>query len=136
MYGHALTRGKKYIVKKEDSEKYRIIGNHGKALWISKYYFIEGNIEVPVLETWKFDDDLNEFDLVEVTLSFSDGSKRWCPVTTPQRLVNQFNKKMEPPGFNIRHLIITKTMNHDDIEKTLLHLDSNDELTEASKPLE
>jgi hypothetical protein len=105
-------------------------------LWISKYFFTEGNIELPLMETWKFDDDINDFDLVEVTLSFSDGSKRWCLVTTPQRLVNHFNKEMEPPGFNIRHLIITKTMNYDDIEKTLLYLDSNDELIEASKPLE
>ncbi|WP_040952708.1 hypothetical protein [Gorillibacterium massiliense] len=135
VYGHALTRGNKYIVNKEDEEKYRIIGNHGKAVWISKANFIEGNIEVPILEAWKFDDDINEFDLVEITLTFSDRSKRWCLVTTPQRLVNHFDKEMEPPGFNLRHLIITKTMNYEDIEKTLIFLDSNDELVEASKPL-
>jgi hypothetical protein len=136
VYGHALTRGNKYIVKKEDVEKYRITGNHGKAIWISKVYFIEGNIEIPILKTWKFDDDITKFDLVELTLSFSDGSKCWCLVTTPQRLVNHFNKEMEPPGFNISHLIITKTMNYEDIEKTLLYIDSNGELLEASKPLE
>lgn len=136
VYGHALTRGNKYIIKNEDEDKYRIAGNHGKAIWICKGYFIEGNIEVPILVTWKIDDDTNIFDLVEITLTFSNGSKRWCLVTTPERLVKHFNKEMEPPGMNIRHLIITKTMNHEDIEKTLLYLDSNDELIEASKPLE
>ncbi len=136
VYAHALTRGNKYIVKNEDRDKYRIIGNNGKAVWISKAFFIEGNIEVPYLETWKFDDDPKEFDLVEVTLTFSDGSERWSLVTTPQKLVNYFKKEMESPGFNIKHLIITKTMDHDDIEKTLKYLEVNDELTEASKALE
>ncbi|TKH35568.1 hypothetical protein C1I59_17045 [Paenibacillus polymyxa] len=136
VYAHALTRGNKYIVKKEDGDKYRIIGNHGKAVWVSKAHFIEGNIEVPYLEKWKFDDDPKEFDLVEVTLTFSDGSERWSLVTTPQKLVNHFEKEMEIPGFNIKHLIIAKTMDHDDIEKILKYLEANNELTEASKALE
>ncbi|KKD52992.1 MULTISPECIES: hypothetical protein [Paenibacillus] len=136
VYDHALTRGNKYIVKNEDGDKYRIIGNHEKGVWISKAYFIEGNIEMPYLETWKFDDDPKEFDLVEVTLTFSDGSERWSLVTTPQKLVNHFKKEKELPGFNIKHLIIMKTMNHDNIEKTLKYLEANDELTEASKALE
>jgi hypothetical protein len=136
VYAHALTRGNKYIVKKEDRDKYRIIGNHGKAVWISKAHFIEGNIEVPYLEKWKFDDDPKEFDLVEVTLTFSNGNERWSLVTTPQKLVNHFEKEMEIPGLNIKHLIIAKTMDHDDIEKILKYLEANNELTEASKALE
>ncbi|MNC67374.1 hypothetical protein D3C75_1178650 [compost metagenome] len=84
------------------------------------------------METWKFDDNIHEFDLVEATLTFSDGSKRWCLVTTPEKLVNHFLKDMDPPGFNLRHLIISKTMKHEDVERILKHLDSNDELLEAS----
>ncbi|AHM67177.1 hypothetical protein PPSQR21_035390 [Paenibacillus polymyxa SQR-21] len=117
VYAHALTRGNKYIVEKEDRDKYRITGNHGKAVWISKAHFIEGDIEVPYLERWKFDDDPKEFDLVEVPHTFSDGSERWSLVTTPQKLVNYFKKEMKIPGFNIKHLIIANTMDHDDIEK-------------------
>ncbi|MGG4501659.1 hypothetical protein [Paenibacillus polymyxa] len=136
VYAHALTKGNKYIVKKEDRDKYRITGNLGKAVWISKAHFIEGNIEVPYLERWKFDDDPKEFDLVEVTHTFSDGSERWSLVTTPQKLVNYFKKEMKIPGFNIKHLIIANTMDHDDIEKILKYLEANNELTEASKALE
>lgn len=36
VYTHALTRGNKYILKNEVGDKYRIIGNYGKAVWISK----------------------------------------------------------------------------------------------------
>ncbi|MEE4562938.1 hypothetical protein [Paenibacillus polymyxa] len=91
---------------------------------------------MPYLERWKFDDDPKEFDLVEVTHTFSDGSERWSLVTTPQKLVNYFKKEMKIPGFNIKHLIIANTMDHDDIEKILKYLEANNELTEASKALE
>ncbi|WP_197030082.1 hypothetical protein [Paenibacillus sp. 1-18] len=57
-------------------------------------------------------------------------------MATPQKLVNHFEKEMEIPGFNIKHLIITKTMDHDDIEKILKYLEANDELIEASRALE
>ncbi|WPQ59402.1 hypothetical protein [Paenibacillus polymyxa] len=71
-----------------------------------------------------------------MTLTFSDGSKRWSLVTTPRKLLNYFKKEMEIPGLNIKHLIIAKTIDHDDIEKILKYLEANDELTEASKAFE
>ncbi|PPQ47405.1 hypothetical protein C5G87_18930 [Paenibacillus peoriae] len=73
---------------------------------------------------------------MEVPLTFSDGSERWSLVTIPQKLANHLKKEMDIPGFNIKHLIITKTMDHKDVEKTLKYLEANNELTEASKALE
>lgn len=135
-YGHAISKGKTYKIINEDEEKYRVKGNHGRAVWISKYYFIEGIVSIPLLESWKFDDDINDFDLVEVTLTFTDGCKRWCLVTTPQKLVKHFSSdNLDPPGFNIQHLIVNKTLDISDVDKILKHLDEQDELINASKPL-
>ncbi|MGO4541660.1 hypothetical protein [Paenibacillus sp. 2TAB19] len=133
VYGHAITRGNVYLVVTEDEDKYRVIGNHNKRVWISKDYFTEGEVEVPVLRHWKFDDDLDDFDLIEVTIIFSNGERRWCIITTPQRLVRHFEKpNLEPPGFNIRHLIIVKSVSKEDVDLTLRHLDEQGELEKAT----
>ncbi|GGG87099.1 hypothetical protein [Paenibacillus radicis (ex Gao et al. 2016)] len=136
-YGHALLRGKTYTVFDEKNENYRITGNHGRRVWISKYYFVEGKHQIPILTSWKLDDEINEFELLEVTLTFTDSSKRWCLITTPDKLKNYLMDQVtSPPGINIQHLIIMKTLNQDDIEETLNYLDNQNELFQASKPLE
>ena len=38
-YAHALTRGKEYVVENTDENKFRIVGDHGRKVWISKDYF-------------------------------------------------------------------------------------------------
>ncbi|MFF2482735.1 hypothetical protein [Paenibacillus sp. NPDC058071] len=136
-YVHAITKGKSYEVIESSEDKFRISGNHGRRVWISKDYFIEGNIEIPILNNWRLDDDINEYNLIEVTLMFTNKSRRWCLITTPDKLKNYFNEReLEPPGINIQHLIIVKTLTEDIIERTLLYLDNQDELFTASKPLE
>jgi hypothetical protein len=135
-YGHALTKGSFYEVIEYKDDKYRITGNHNKRVWISNSYFIEGKVIIPKIDKWKLDDDQEEFDLIEATIEFSDGSKRWCLITTPEKLLNHFNEReMEPPGFNIRHLIIVKSITQNDINRTLIHLDEQDEIMNATIPL-
>ncbi len=85
---------------------------------------------------WQYD-DTNAFELIEVTISFTDNSKRWCLVTTPDRSRNYFFEQVsDPPGINLHHLVIVKSLNHYDIQKTLEFLDNQNELINASKPLE
>lgn len=137
VYGHALTKGNVYQAVSEEADRFRIIGNHSKRVWIDKNYFADGEVEVPILSSWKFDDPLNDFDLIEVRVTFSNGMKRWCLITTPERLVNYFKQlHLDPPGFNIQHLIIVKTMNSEDIEQTLKHLDEQGEIEKATLFLE
>ncbi len=137
MYGHALTKGKVYQAVAEEADRFRVIGNHSKRVWIDKSYFADGEVEVPILSSWKFDDPLEDFDLIEVTVTFSNGMKRWCLITTPERLVNHFKQPhLDPPGFNIQHLIIVRTMNNEDIEHTLKHLDEQGEIEKATLLLE
>lgn len=136
VYEHALKRGNQYIVNNERDDKYRITGNHGRLIWIAKAHFINGNITLPYLKEWKSEDDPMDYDLIEVDLIFSNGSKRWCLITTPSKLINYFEEQAHLSGFNIRHLLILKEINYEAIEKTLRYLEAHDQLTEASRALE
>ncbi|WP_145412106.1 hypothetical protein [Paenibacillus xylanexedens] len=137
VYGNALTKGKVYQAVSEEAHRYRIIGNHSKRVWIDKYYFADGEVKVPILSSWKFDDSLEDFNLIEVTITFNNGTRRWCLITTPERLVEHFKQaQLDPPSFNIQHLIIVRTMNDRDIEQTLKHLDEQGEIEKATLFLE
>ncbi|OWA33534.1 hypothetical protein B9G55_22795 [Saccharibacillus sp. O16] len=132
-YGHALTKGKVYEAVAEGTHQFRITGDHNKRVWIDKSYFVTGKVEVPILSSWKFDDECENLDLIEVTITFSTGMKRWCLVTTPQRLVRHFaDAQLDVPGFHIQHLIIVKTLNVEDVEHTLRHLDEQGEIEKAT----
>ncbi|MNW57945.1 hypothetical protein D3C74_357830 [compost metagenome] len=136
VYEHALTRGKVYEVVDEDENKFRILGDHGRRVWISKYNFVSIEESVLIMKTWQFDDDIDKYELIEVTITFDDDSKRWCVITTPQKIVEYFdNELMNPPGINMKHLIIMKTTRTEDVEKMLKHLDNQNELIEVTKPL-
>lgn len=133
VYGQVITKGRSYEVITEDDEKYRIIGNQNRRIWINKYYFVEGKVDIPILQSWKFDDELESFNLIEVTITFNNGMKRWCLVTTPERLIKHFEQpNLDPPGCNIQHLIIVKTMNKEDIDRTLKYLDEQGEIEIAT----
>ncbi|MBR2566949.1 MAG: hypothetical protein IKE29_20365 [Paenibacillus sp.] len=136
VYEHALTRGKIYEVSDEDEDKFRIVGDHGKKVWISKYNFSSIEETVLIMKTWQFDDDNEKYEFIEVTITFDDGSRRWCVITTPQKIVEYFNNElMNPPGINMKHLIIMKTTRTEDVERMLKHLDNQNELIEMTLPL-
>ncbi|MDQ0060016.1 hypothetical protein [Paenibacillus harenae] len=136
VYEHALTRGKVYEVVDEDENNYRIVGDHGRRVWISKYNFASIEESVLIMKTWQFDDDIDKYELIEVTITFDDESKRWCVITTPEKIVEYFdNELMSPPGINMKHLIIMKTTRTEDVETMLKHLDNQNELIEVTIPL-
>lgn len=136
VYEHALTRGKDYEVIDSVKDKYRIVGDQGRRVWISKANFSASKEPVLLLQHWDFDDDRESNRFVEVTLTFSDGSKRWCNLTTSKKLVEHFNNEIiDPPGIHMKHLIIMKTMNREDVELTLKHLDNQNELINLTIPL-
>lgn len=89
---------------------------------------------------WCFDDDprgpLDEWNWVEVTMTFENGSKRWSILYTPDRLKNSLSRmNIDPPGLFIKHMIIVRSYDESDIERTLRFLESENELLNASKPL-
>jgi hypothetical protein len=118
------------------NDNYRIKGNHQKFVWISKIHFIYGAVDVPLLESWCFDDEIDECNFIDVSFTFSNGSKRWAIVTTPEKLQNHFKKEnVSPPGFNTHHLIIIRSFNEEDVEFTFRTLDLQGELEKATLPL-
>jgi hypothetical protein len=93
------------------------------------------------LLSWHFDDDplgsSDEWNWVEITMTFDDGSKRWSILYTPDRLKNNLTRNnIDPPGLFIPHMIVVRSYGKDDIERTLRYLESVSELLTASKPLE
>ncbi|EFM08807.1 hypothetical protein PaecuDRAFT_4272 [Paenibacillus curdlanolyticus YK9] len=46
VYKHALTRGQTYEIVGMDADKYRIIGYHGRRIWIGKSYFELGQVPI------------------------------------------------------------------------------------------
>jgi hypothetical protein len=88
------------------------------------------------MSSWKFDDLIESYNFIEITITFDDGSSRWCLLTTPIKLLEHFkNETVEPPGINMRHLFIMKTLDINDIEKTLRHLDKQGDLLDSTIPL-
>ncbi|MDK8183265.1 hypothetical protein [Paenibacillus sp. UMB4589-SE434] len=133
VYEHALTRGNSYEVVDEDAEKYRIVGDQGRRVWIPASYFSREDEMILMMEEWQFDDDTDTEYFIEVTIMFKDGSKRWCLLTTSEKLIEYFNNEIiDPPGINIKHLVIMKSMEKEAVEKTLRHLDNQGELQEVT----
>lgn len=133
VYKHAITKGKHYKVIEEKTDKFRVIGDHNKQVWIDKRYFVEDKADIPILKSWNLDDSVENYDLIETTLKFSNGTKRWCLLTTPEKLANHLSQSnLDPPGLHIKHLIILRTMNDVDIEEMLNYLDEQGELEQAS----
>ncbi|WP_235549421.1 hypothetical protein [Paenibacillus sp. Root444D2] len=90
------------------------------------------------LLNWKFDDEIqgapDEWNWVEITLTFLDGSKRWSILYTPERLLNNLSRpNIDPPGLHIPHMIIVRSYRREDVERTLRFLEAESELISASK---
>ena len=136
VYEHAVSKGSSYEVLEVKNENYRIKGNHGRLVWVSKIHFVEGIVEVPILLSWTFDDDINEYDFVDVTFTFTNGSKRWAIITTPEKLQKHFKREnVFPPGFNTHHLIILRSLSNEDVESTFRNLELQGRLESATLSL-
>ncbi|WP_054025014.1 hypothetical protein [Bacillus sp. FJAT-28004] len=90
------------------------------------------------LLNWKYDDEvkgsLGEWNWIEITLTFEDGSKRWSILYTPERLHNNLSRpNIDPPGFHIPHMIIVRSYESDDIEKVLRYHEAEGDLLSATK---
>ncbi|CAM3153801.1 hypothetical protein PASE110613_17915 [Paenibacillus sediminis] len=97
--------------------------------------------EKPKLVSWSFDDevgdDSTEWNWIEITLFFSDGSKRWSILYTPERLKNNLSRdNIDPPGLFIKHMIIVRSYSEHDIQRVLEELEFNNDLLEASRAYE
>lgn len=69
-------------------------------------------------------------------MKMSDGSERWCILYTPERLRNLLQlPNIYPTGLHIKHMIVVKSYNIEDIQSVLDYLNQEDELIGATLPL-
>ena len=143
IYHDALTRGKQYEVLEVDSEKHqiRIRGDNEQCRWFPMNCFDFGNRPVSIMTGLTIDDPIKPGDesLVEVTVSFSTGERRWCLFGTPAALSNG-GSFIEDTRIRFhyanRHLIIADVLTEALIERILHYIDSQNELIECSLPLD
>lgn len=65
---------------------------------------------------------------------FTDGSKRWSILYTPERLLNNLSRpNVDPPGLHMQQLIVVRSYEVSDVDRVLRVLDEEDELIEASR---
>ncbi|MGG3280073.1 hypothetical protein [Paenibacillus solani] len=96
-------------------------------------------ISRPRLLSWQFDDDveannLDEWNWIEITMHFTEGSKRWSILYTPERLLNNLSRpNIDPPGLHMQQLIVVRSYEISDIDRVLMVFDEEDKLIEASR---
>lgn len=93
----------------------------------------------PRLLSWKFDDEVEtdyekEWNWIEITMYFTDGSKRRSILYTPERLLNNLSRpNIDPPGLHMQQLIVVRSYEVSDIDRVLRVFDEEDELIKASR---
>ncbi|GEM48560.1 hypothetical protein DC3_41950 [Deinococcus cellulosilyticus NBRC 106333 = KACC 11606] len=166
IYDFALTKGKKYQVLKvkEDLREIRLRGDNQRHRWYPTWYFDLSGGDVPILKKITVDDPIDDpfCDYVEVTLTLSDGNRRWCVCATPsyfQRYIEDGIQakevgegenrrvalqllgapKFAPGGktflhFNIPHLVMFSELSEATIWTAMKHMDDQGELEASSVP--
>ncbi|GIO91081.1 hypothetical protein [Paenibacillus lactis] len=92
----------------------------------------------PRLLRWHFDDEVEtdipeEWKWIEVTMHFTDDSRRWSILYTPERLLNNLSRpNIDPPGLHMQQLIVVRSYEISDIDRVLRVFDEEDKLIEAS----
>lgn len=139
VYGDDLIRGQKYEVVEENLERcqVRVKGGNGRLRWFPSKCFDFDNQPVLTLTEWQFDVEIdgdNQTWMPEIKVALSDGSQRFCIVTTPQTIAHLLVGPM--PYFWDSHLIVVPSYAPEIVDKALRDLDVQDNLLEASYSIE
>ncbi len=141
IYKEALTRGKLYEVLDEDLDKgqVKVKGDNNRTRWFRKSYFEDASGSVPVVESWKFDDEIqdeseNSLEHIEITVTFSTGEKRWCSICTKAGLADYIDRNLNGSVLFFENLIIVKSFTRDVVSKALNELDQQNQLICATRP--
>ncbi len=139
IFDRALTRGRTYPCLDADPEKrqFRVTGDNGRTRWYPSYCFSEGRVEVPLLVSHVIDDPL-DLSVVEVTVTLSNGEKRWCMFTEPGRLAGLGDQLKSGAMLltGCAHFMILSSLNETSIAEALQLVEVQGELVESTLPLE
>jgi len=133
VYSQHITKRRSYEIVDSKEDQIRIKSNKGKLVWLPSHCFTEDRI--PEITSIDIDDEIDdpENDVVEVTISFDSGEKRWVTFSTIQWLYQLLDENTDyvlGTGF-----IILKEMNRKNIEIAISDLDKQHKLIEVSQKL-
>lgn len=131
-----LTKRKQYDVhaigKESKEAMLRVKGDAGRLVWISELHF--SLLNQPKIKTITLDDKIEDAknDIIEVTVLFENGMKRWLFFMTAQYLI----EKLMSPNFYFHStkVIYVNALSEAIVEKTIRDLDQKNELMNATKP--
>lgn len=126
LYSDHITKRKSYRIEDAKLDQIRIPNDRQKLVWLPSHCFTDSII--PDIKSINIDDEINDNynSCVEVTIKFSDGTKRWGTFMTINRLNKLFNNHRH--YFTGNNLIFTQQINKDIIERTIMELDKQNEL--------
>lgn len=128
LYSDHITKRKSYRIENTKLDQIRIPNNRQKLVWLPTYCFTDSII--PDIKSINIDDEIsdNHNDCVEVTILFSNKTKRLAIFMTINWLNNLFNNHRHYVTGN--NLIFTQQVNEDIIRKTIIELDKQNKLYE------
>ena len=147
-YSDALTRGKIYQVLQRDDLKrqVRLRGDNGRIRWYMSHLFGPEDSIIPLLVSWQFDNDIEDptCDCVEVTVHFSDETRGWCSIGTPEYFKRRLDARSDPKDWKVStepavwgsNLILVRRLDFVTVDWTLRYMDQQGELTSFSLPYE
>ncbi len=141
VYRNALTRGRKYATIEKKDGLVKITGDNGRTRWFSSYCFdLQGECAT-TMTSFKLDDPIEDASkyAVEVTVTLSDGQRRWCLFTTPSVLAS-CGELLEDTQVRFHycntHLIVATEISEILVKRILKEIDAQGDLISCTVPLD
>ena len=139
----ALTRGRQYSVLEEDDHNPNwrwvfVQDDTGARRKFPRSCFDFNNGPVVTLTHWQFDDEIESDDqdwIPDNTLTFSDGTQRFCLIATPQTLMPILQKALAGRDgyYRVSEMIIVPNYAAEAVNKALRDLDARGDLLKSSR---
>jgi len=134
-YEMHLTKHNKYLIAaigEGSKESIRIKGNANRLVWISNLHF--SKIKQAEITKITIDDEIRNpiDDSIEVTISFTDGTRSWLNIMTPNYLSGLLDTNKS--YFNNKNSVFIKEISESNIHKVITEMDKSNSLLEVVKP--
>jgi hypothetical protein len=125
----------------ETKRQIQVMGDNGRTRWFPIYCFDLLGREAPTLDSFEVDDNLDQADNMplEVTVTLSNGQRRWCFFAAPAALHqtgNLIGGTEIPFHFCNQNLIIAGELTSELIGRMLSEIDSQGKLASCTVPIE
>lgn len=126
VYSNHITKRKNYTIVDTKEGQIRIKNDKQKYVWLPNLCFVD--YKVPDIVSIVIDDEIDDTinDCIEVTITLSDGERRWATFMTIEWLKKLFSEHRK--YVTGQKLIFVEAITKDIIEQTIIELDKQNEL--------